>query len=275
MVESASFSLGPLRPRGARPRRSGPGRVHRVRRRAARHAWRGDALQPARARQAAAADAGVWWRPRPAAAAARRPCPPPAPSRWSTPIRWSTTTCRRWTTTICAAAGRRATRCSAKRLAILAGDALLTLAFEVLARDVRRRPMAAALLLPYLAEAAGATALVGGQADDLAEQRRPHGRAGAARAPRSRSIAARPGPCSWSRCAWAALVAGADAAQLARLERLRPRLGLAFQITDDLLDVRGDAAAIGKRVGKDSRPRQADLSRPAGRRRKRADGPSS
>jgi geranylgeranyl diphosphate synthase type II len=49
-----------------------------------------------------------------------------------------------------------------------------------------------------------------------------------------------------------ALVAGASAREQAALDEYGQRLGLAFQITDDLLDVRGDAAALGKRVGKDS-----------------------
>ena len=49
-----------------------------------------------------------------------------------------------------------------------------------------------------------------------------------------------------------ALTAGADDRQTGRPAAVRPALGLAFQITDDLLDVRGDEAAVGKRVGKDS-----------------------
>jgi geranylgeranyl diphosphate synthase type II len=49
-----------------------------------------------------------------------------------------------------------------------------------------------------------------------------------------------------------ALAAGADDAQRRALEEYGRRIGLVFQITDDLLDVRGDAAAMGKRAGKDS-----------------------
>ena len=49
-----------------------------------------------------------------------------------------------------------------------------------------------------------------------------------------------------------AMVAGADAEQLAALDAYGQRLGLAFQITDDLLDVRSSEAATGKRVGKDA-----------------------
>lgn len=49
-----------------------------------------------------------------------------------------------------------------------------------------------------------------------------------------------------------ALVAGADELRLGALAEYGRHLGLAFQITDDLLDVRGDAARVGKRLGKDS-----------------------
>ena len=49
-----------------------------------------------------------------------------------------------------------------------------------------------------------------------------------------------------------AMVAGATAEQLAALDEYGRRLGLAFQITDDLLDVRSNEAAMGKRVGKDA-----------------------
>ena len=51
---------------------------------------------------------------------------------------------------------------------------------------------------------------------------------------------------------WAGLAAGADDAQLAALDRYGRAVGLAFQITDDLLDVRGSEQAMGKRVGKDA-----------------------
>ncbi len=130
--------------------------------------------------------------------------------------------------------------------AILAGDALLTLAFEVLARDIRPAAVAAQCCLA-LARAAGATQLVGGQADDLAGQfsvgslqaiESIHGR--------------KTGAMFLVSLELGALVAGATAEQQTALAEFGHRLGLVFQITDDLLDVRGTAAAMGKRVGKDS-----------------------
>ncbi|HEX3727026.1 MAG TPA: farnesyl diphosphate synthase [Pirellulales bacterium] len=131
-------------------------------------------------------------------------------------------------------------------VAILAGDALLTLAFEVLARDVRPHSVAARCCA-VLAQAAGATALVGGQADDLA------GEFTSSNLLALESIHARKtGALFLAALELGALVAGAGRAERAALAEYGRRLGLVFQITDDLLDVRGDAAAMGKRAGKDA-----------------------
>lgn len=130
--------------------------------------------------------------------------------------------------------------------AILAGDALLTRAFEILARDVRP-PAVAAACCAALAEAAGASALVGGQVDDLAAETS----GGDLR--RLESIHARKtGAMLNVSLRLGALAAQASASQILALEEYGRRLGLAFQILDDLLDVRGDEVTIGKRVGKDS-----------------------
>ncbi|MBI3840020.1 MAG: polyprenyl synthetase family protein [Planctomycetia bacterium] len=130
--------------------------------------------------------------------------------------------------------------------AILAGDALLTLAFEVLARDIHP-PAVAAECCRVLAQAAGATELVGGQADDLNEQ------FSSGQLETLESIHRRKtGAMFLVSLRLGALVAGAGAAERTALDDYGARLGLVFQITDDLLDVRGDAAAMGKRAGKDS-----------------------
>ncbi len=131
-------------------------------------------------------------------------------------------------------------------VAILAGDALLTLAFEVLARDIRPASTAAECCA-VLARAAGASELVGGQADDLA------GEFSAGDLESLESIHRRKtGAMFLASLQLGALVAGANAEQHEALHEYGRRLGLVFQITDDLLDVRGDAAAMGKRAGKDS-----------------------
>ena len=130
--------------------------------------------------------------------------------------------------------------------AILAGDALLALAFEVLARDVRP-PEVAARCCEELARAAGPRALVGGQMDDLKAEFQGGGLALLESIHRRKtgamiSVSLRLG----------GLVAGAGDEQLAALDTYGRKLGLAFQIKDDVLDLRGDEESMGKRLGKDS-----------------------
>jgi geranylgeranyl diphosphate synthase type II len=131
--------------------------------------------------------------------------------------------------------------------AILAGDALLTLAFELLARHVR--PTAAAAdCARALAEAAGAAGMVGGQMADLQSEGRRDGTLAALEAIHRRKT----GALLRAAVRIGALVAGADPARLDALEHYGRAVGLAFQIVDDVLDVQGDEAKLGKRVGKDS-----------------------
>jgi geranylgeranyl diphosphate synthase, type II len=120
-------------------------------------------------------------------------------------------------------------------VAILAGDALLALAFDVLARDITP-PEVAAACCATLAKACGATALVGGQCDDV--------RIGLSTGSREllESIHNRKtGALFLASLQLAALVAGATQEQQAALQRFGASLGLAFQITDDLLDHDEDA----------------------------------
>lgn len=129
--------------------------------------------------------------------------------------------------------------------AILAGDALLALAFEVLAKDIRP-PAVAAACCAALAEAAGACHLVGGQADDI----RGGWQSGGLKALESLH-GRKTGAMIRVSLRLGALIAGADQSQLDALDQYGWRLGLAFQVTDDLLDVCGDQTQVGKRVGKD------------------------
>lgn len=129
--------------------------------------------------------------------------------------------------------------------AILAGDALQTLAFEVLggldaAGDVR-----AALVLS-LAQASGAAGMVLGQAQDIAAET-------AGDLLSLEEITALQANKTGALIRWSAQ-AGAVLGQqdAAPLTRYATALGLAFQIADDLLDVTGDEAQTGKRVGKDA-----------------------
>jgi geranylgeranyl diphosphate synthase type II len=131
-------------------------------------------------------------------------------------------------------------------MAILAGDALLAAAFEMLANRVRPAAVAAACCAA-LAEAAGSCQLVGGQADDISGDCR-------ATLDALESMHRRKtGAMIAVSLVLGALTAGADRRQVKALAEYGRRLGLAFQIIDDLLDVRGDESAVGKRVQKDAR----------------------
>jgi geranylgeranyl diphosphate synthase type II len=129
--------------------------------------------------------------------------------------------------------------------AILAGDALLAQAFEVLASGVRP-PEVAARACGELARAAGPANLVGGQEDDLKSQFSDLGYEQLERIHRRKT-----GAMIRVSLRLGGIVAGADHERLAALDVYGQRLGLAFQITDDLLDLDGDEANLGKRTGKD------------------------
>jgi geranylgeranyl diphosphate synthase, type II len=130
--------------------------------------------------------------------------------------------------------------------AILAGDALLAQAFEVLARDVKP-PDVAARCCAALASAAGPTMLVGGQADDLEAEHQAGGLDDLERIHRRKT-----GAMIRVSLLLGGLVAQADEPKLAALEEYGDKVGLAFQIIDDWLDVQGDEVAMGKRLRKDS-----------------------
>ncbi len=131
--------------------------------------------------------------------------------------------------------------------AILAGDALLTLAFEIMARDIRP-PETAAACCADLANAAGAVGMVAGQVADLeAEDSRERTEAKLDAVHRRKT-----GRLICSALTIGGRVAGADARTLASLESYGASVGLAFQITDDLLDIVGEQDRMGKSVRKDS-----------------------
>jgi len=130
-------------------------------------------------------------------------------------------------------------------LAILTGDALLTLAFENLTK-LEAPPRVVIACCNALAEAAGACQLVGGQADDIEAKEET--------LEQLESIHRRKtGAMILAALRLGALIAGADPRQQEALNQYGRRLGLAFQITDDLLDVQGEERAVGKRLGKDAK----------------------
>jgi len=121
-------------------------------------------------------------------------------------------------------------------LAVLAGDALLALAFEVLACGAGASPERIAAGIAELARAAGSRELVGGQADDLAFEPRS-GEGAVDAAARVESVHRRKsGALIAASIAGGARSGGADAAQLASLWQFGLEVGVAFQIADDVLD---------------------------------------
>jgi geranylgeranyl diphosphate synthase, type II len=129
--------------------------------------------------------------------------------------------------------------------AILAGDALLTRAFEVMATEMQP-PERAARCCAELARAVGAGGMVGGQADDLAAEFRHIGLA------RLQSIHRRKtGALFGAAIQLGAIAADASPDQRQWLAAYGDSLGHAFQIVDDLLDVSGEEVRVGKRLGKD------------------------
>jgi geranylgeranyl diphosphate synthase type II len=131
--------------------------------------------------------------------------------------------------------------------AILAGDALLTLAFEVLAKHIHP-PATAAACCAALAEAAGACNLVGGQADDMAGSNSTGGLDLLESIDRRKT-----GTLIQVSIRLGGITAEADASQLSILDKYGRHVGLAFQIVDDLLDVNSSEQLLGKGVGKDAR----------------------
>jgi geranylgeranyl diphosphate synthase, type II len=133
-------------------------------------------------------------------------------------------------------------------MAILAGDALLTLAFEALARLEGVNAERRIDLVRELATASGTVGgMIGGQVNDLeGEGKHPT-------AELLESIhRAKTGALLRASVRMGAIYAGADAAQLAALTKFGEHIGLAFQIVDDILDVEQSSEALGKTAGKDA-----------------------
>jgi farnesyl diphosphate synthase len=132
--------------------------------------------------------------------------------------------------------------------AVLAGDGLLTIAFEILA-DPATHPSGEvrARLVSRLAKAAGGEGMIGGQMMDIEAPNNDYDETEIILLQRMKTgalfeFSAEAGP----------ILAEAGAADLARLRSFAQDLGLAFQIADDLIDATGNEAAAGKAVGKDA-----------------------
>jgi farnesyl diphosphate synthase len=146
--------------------------------------------------------------------------------------------------------------------AILAGDGLLTFAFDILAREDTHSDARVRLeLVMALARAAGLGGMVGGQMLDLAAEGRFDGgkpqkfdEAGVATLQGMKT-----GALLRFACDAGAILGKANSAQRNALSQFGSVIGEAFQIADDLLDVEGDAATLGKAAGKDADAGKATL----------------
>ena len=131
--------------------------------------------------------------------------------------------------------------------AILAGDALQSLAFELLA-DAPASAECRVAMLKELSIAAGARGMCGGQALDLAAT----GNGAALEMTALQDLHARKtGALLRAAVRLGAIAAGVDEGTRMRLDAFADALGLGFQIRDDLLDIEGDSATLGKTIGKD------------------------
>lgn len=132
--------------------------------------------------------------------------------------------------------------------AILAGDALLTLAFEVI---TRQENISAETLLKVIGEisaAAGASGMVGGQSIDLESENKKIDMATL-----QKMHLGKTGALFKASIRSGAILAGANSQQLDALTIYAQNFGLAFQITDDILDVVGDEKNLGKPIGSDAK----------------------
>jgi farnesyl diphosphate synthase len=134
--------------------------------------------------------------------------------------------------------------------AILAGDALLTLAFDIITRDeIHREANVRLLLARALARASGVGGMAGGQMLDLAGEGRFGDRepVDVARLQQMKT-----GALLRFGCIAGAILGQSSPSEYQALDAYGRALGEAFQIADDLLDVEGDAAALGKQTGQDA-----------------------
>ena len=138
-------------------------------------------------------------------------------------------------------------------IALLAGDALQTLAFETLARNTSLEPAQVLQAVRELAAAAGSRGMVGGQTVDIEGT--------------AQTVEQLTGMCMMKtgaliKCAvrLGCLSVGADEASMAQADIYADAIGLAFQIRDDILDVIGSTEELGKPVGSDAEQQKATFA---------------
>jgi geranylgeranyl diphosphate synthase type II len=130
-------------------------------------------------------------------------------------------------------------------MAILVGDALLTLAFEAVSREAP--PEISGLLVKELARAAGSVGMVGGQTLDLENEGKPTDEGGLERIHRLKT-----GALIQASVVMGGIVGGASGEHAGALADFGRLAGLAFQVADDLLDVESSPQVLGKDTGQDA-----------------------
>jgi geranylgeranyl diphosphate synthase type II len=130
-------------------------------------------------------------------------------------------------------------------MAILAGDAMTTMAFEILALDAD--PKVSPALIRELAHASGPAGMIGGQVIDMDEKHPPRNVGELQHLHRMKT-----GALLTASCRLGAIAAGADDTQVAALDAFGRHLGLAFQIVDDILDQTSTPEELGKATNKDA-----------------------
>jgi geranylgeranyl diphosphate synthase type II len=133
--------------------------------------------------------------------------------------------------------------------ALLAGDALLTHAFALLATSYASQPTLAQQLVHELADAAGSRRLIGGQMEDLLAEKKTH--------PTAEELEFihrnKTGAMIEASFVMGGLTGKASEPHIAALREIGQHVGLAFQIIDDILDATADTATLGKTAGKDAK----------------------
>jgi geranylgeranyl diphosphate synthase type II len=139
-------------------------------------------------------------------------------------------------------------------MAILAGDALLTHAFQIAASHPDGSALSGRKVraIGLLSRAAGVTGMIGGQVMDLEAEGRPYSYGTLVRIHRDKT-----GALLSASAQIGGIMAGGRPAALRALRIYGDGIGLAFQIVDDILDREGDPGRLGKTVGKDTRARKA------------------
>jgi geranylgeranyl diphosphate synthase type II len=135
-------------------------------------------------------------------------------------------------------------------LAILAGDALLNYAFEMMLEDALKSTRNMSLkvrAMEYIAKSSGVTGMIGGQVVDLQSEGKKVSLETLSYMHKCKTGALIKAPVVSS-----AIICEADDSQVSRLTMFAEKIGLAFQIKDDILDVEGDLSTLGKNSGSDA-----------------------